>query len=46
MLGSPVNRIDRQVAFGKPNAISRIAPISCGSEPARDEVGTFNIDVA
>jgi hypothetical protein len=30
-MDNPVNRIDRQVAFGKPNAISRLAHIPVGA---------------
>ncbi|MGE8187314.1 hypothetical protein [Pseudomonas sp. NPDC086278] len=40
----PDNRIDRQVAFGKPNEILRTTKSPCGSGLAREVVITLNID--
>ncbi|MNY67136.1 hypothetical protein D3C86_2046650 [compost metagenome] len=42
----PVNRIDRQVAFGKPNAIRPPTHIPCRSWLASEGGGSVNIFIA
>ncbi|MGF6282327.1 hypothetical protein ABH912_002864 [Pseudomonas sp. BT76 TE3572] len=43
MLKNPVNRIDRQVAFGKPNEIPRAPKSPCGSGGATIPQGMFSV---